>query len=197
MSQVRKTKLILGSSSPFRKKLLEDARFVFDVKTADIDEKQIRHEDFKELVLRLGVAKLDAILVKNKFPKDTIIITSDLVASHKGKLREKPTSKKEVISWHKEYERGGTTIIYCSIVVHHVGLNKTLKAVDTASIKWGKIPDRVIRQMANDPITYKGAGFVDRAYLHYAKSTDGAVGTVRGLPIRILEEFLEKLGYYK
>ncbi len=51
------TKLILGSASPFKKKLLEDAGFVFDVKTADIDEKQIRHEDFKELVLRLALLK--------------------------------------------------------------------------------------------------------------------------------------------
>lgn len=197
MSKPSKIKLILGSASPFRKKLLEEAGFVFDVKTADIDEKQIRNNNFRKLVLSLGLAKLDAILVKNKFSPNTIVITSDLVASHDGKLREKPVSKKEVINWHKEYQKGGKTMIYCSIIAHHVGLNKTLKSVDTASIRWGKIPNRVIEEMASDPMTYKGAGFVSRAFFNYATSLKGTINTVRGVPLKILEEFLEELGYFK
>src|SRR3989344_1023912 len=184
MSKKKKIKLILGSDSPFRKKLLEDAGFVFNIKTADIDEKQIRHEDFKKLVLRLGLAKRDAILAKNKFDKNTILITSDLVVSHNGKLREKPVSKKEVISWHKEYNQVGKTMVYCSLVVHHIGLNKTLKAVDTASIRWGKIPLRVIYEMVDNPMTYKGAGFISRSFLHYTKSLKGSISTVMGIPVR-------------
>ena len=191
----KKIKLILGSASPFRKKLLEDAGFVFDVKTADIDEKQIREKDFKKLVEKIALAKRDDILAKNKFKKNTILITSDLVASHNGKLREKPVSKEEVISWHKEYQKG-ETIVYCAIIVHHVGMNKTLSAVDITSIKWRKIPSRVVQEMSENPITYKGAGFTDRSFLHYAKSTKGAIDTVQGIPVRILENFLEKLGYY-
>ncbi|MEI7709363.1 MAG: Maf family protein [bacterium] len=192
----KKTKLVLGSSSPFRKKLLEDAGFVFDVKTADIDEGGIRHEDFKELVLRIALAKRDAILAKNKFDPNTILITFDCVVGHNGELREKPTSKEEVIKWHKSYHKG-KTVVYSSIVVHHVGLNKTLKAVDTASIIWRKIPDRAIVQIVDDPMTYKSSGFHDRSSFHYIKRLDGSIDTVIGVPVRILEEFLEKLGYYK
>lgn len=195
MNKKKKIKLILGSASPFRKKLLEDAGFVFGVKTADIDEKQIRHEDFKELVLRLALAKKDAILAKNKFDENTIIITSDIVASHNGQLREKPTSKEEVIAWHKEYS-GGKTIIYCSVVAYHVGLDKTLKTIDIATLYWGKIPERAIEQIASDPMTYKAAAFSDRSYLHYTKSLEGYIDTVIGIPVRIVEDFLEELGYY-
>lgn len=191
-----KTRLILGSASPFRKKLLEGAGFVFDVKTADIDEKQIRHEDFKKLVLRIALAKRDAILAKNKFGPNTILITLDCVVEHNGELREKPISKEEVIKWHKSYHKGKTTV-YSSIVVYHVGLNKTLKAVDTASLIWRKIPDQAIEQIASDPRTYKAAGFFDRSSFHYTKRIDGSIDTMIGLPVRILEEFLEKLGYYK
>jgi len=195
MNKKTKIKLILGSASPFRKKLLEEAGFVFDVKTADIDEKQIRHEDFKKLVLRLALAKRDAILEKYTLHPNSILITLDVVGVHNGKLREKPISKKEVISWHKEYSKG-KTIIHCAIVAHHVGRNKTLKAVDTTSIIWRKIPNRIINQMANDPITYRAAAFTDRAFLHYVKELDGSIDTVIGVPVRILEEFLEKLGYF-
>ncbi|HTE48726.1 MAG TPA: Maf family protein [Candidatus Paceibacterota bacterium] len=196
MNKKKKIKLILGSASPFRKKLLEEAGFVFDVKTADIDEKQIRHEDFKKLVLRLALAKLKAILAKNKFNKNTIVITSDWVASYNGELREKPTSKEEVIAWLKEYPKG-KTIAYCSIVVHHVGLKKTLKAVDTSSIIWRKIPDRVIYLLADEPSTYKAAAFNDRSFFHYVKSLEGSIDTVIGVPVRILEDFLQELGYFE
>ncbi len=192
----RKIKLILGSASPFRKKLLEDAGFVFDVKTADIDEKQIRHEDFKKLVLRLALAKRDAILAKYNIDPDSIIVTFDCVGVHNGELREKPTSKEEVVSWHKDYHKG-KTIVYCSIVVHHVGRKQTLKKVDVATIKWGKIPERTIKQIADNPMTYKAAAFSDRSFLHYVKSLEGSIDTVIGVPVRILEEFLEKFGYYK
>src|SRR3989344_5068876 len=150
MNKKNKIKLILGSASPFRKKLLEDAGFVFDVRTANIDEKKIRHHDFRKMVLDIGLAKKDAILAKNRFKENTILITSDLVVSHNGKLREKPISKEEIIAWHKEYPKG-ETIVYCSIIAHHVGLNKTLKEVDIVFIRWGKIPGRVVDQMARDP----------------------------------------------
>ena len=193
---MKKAKLILGSSSPFRKKVQEEAGFVFGVKTADIDEKQVRSKDFKKLVLDLGLAKRDAILAKNKFSPNTILITSDLVVSHNGQLREKPVSRKEVISWHKDYHKGKTTV-YCSLVVHHVGLCKTFKAVDTTYIKWNKIPIRVIHEIAEDPMTYKGAGFIDRAFFHYTKEIKGAISTVLGIPLSTLEKLLEKLGYFK
>ena len=191
----KKTKLILGSASPFRKKLLEDAGFVFDVRTADIDEKQIRHENFKKMVLRLALAKKDAILAKNKFNPDTILVTLDVIGVHNGELREKPISKEEVFAWHKEYPKGQTKV-FCAIVAHHVGKNKTLKSVDTCSIVWRKIPHRVITQIAKDPMTYKAAAFSDRSFLHYVKKLEGSIDTVMGVPVRILEDFLEKLGYF-
>lgn len=191
-----KTKLILGSASLTRKKILKDAGFVFDVRTADIDEKQIRHKNFKKLVLRLALAKRDAILSKYKLGPNSILITLDAVGVHNGKLREKPKSKKEVITWHKEYPKGETKV-YCSIVAHHVGRNKTLKAVDVSSIIWRKIPGRAIAQIVKDPMTYKAAAFSHRSFLHYVKSLEGSIDTTLGVPVRILENFLEKLGYYQ
>ncbi len=196
MNQKPNTQLILGSASPFRKKLLEEAGFVFDVKTADIDEKQIRDSDFKKLVLNLALAKRDEILKKNIFNPNSILVTLDVVVAYNGKLREKPTSKEEVVSWHKQYSNN-ETLVHCAIVVHHVGKNKTLQNVDTALVKWGIIPDRVINQMANDPMIYKAAGFNDRSFFHYIKGLEGSIDTVIGVPVRILEDFLGQLGYFE
>ena len=40
-------------------------------------------------------------------------------------------------------------------------------------------------------------GFIDMSFFHYAKRLDGHIDTVRGIPVRILEDFLEELGYFK
>ncbi|CAH2052193.1 unnamed protein product [Thlaspi arvense] len=50
-------KLILGSSSIARRKILTDMGYQFAVMSADIDEKSIRNEKPEELVLALAKAK--------------------------------------------------------------------------------------------------------------------------------------------
>ena len=55
-------KTILGSASAKRKILLEDAGVYIDaVMTADLDEKAIRAEDPRELVVMLARAKREAL----------------------------------------------------------------------------------------------------------------------------------------
>ena len=196
MNKKIKTKLILGSSSPFRKKLLEEAGFTFSVMSPDVDEKKIREKDFEKLVLKLALAKRDSILANHKLEPDTILVTLDCIAVHNGELREKPISKEETIRWHRDYHKG-KTLVPCAIVSHHVRPRPTLSLVDTASIVWEKIPERIIKQIAEDPLTYKVAGFGDRAFRHYVKKLEGSIDTVIGVPIRILEIFLEELGYFK
>ncbi|XP_070024151.1 uncharacterized protein [Nicotiana sylvestris] len=79
-------KIILGSSSMARRKILADMGYDFTVMTADIDEKSIRKENAEELVVALAEAKADAImsrlettdhLEENTHP--TLLITADTV----------------------------------------------------------------------------------------------------------------------
>ncbi|KAL3340935.1 hypothetical protein AABB24_029210 [Solanum stoloniferum] len=57
-------KLILGSSSTARKKILGDMGYEFTTMSADIDEKAIRKEKPEDLVMALAEAKADAIISK-------------------------------------------------------------------------------------------------------------------------------------
>ncbi|CAB4296316.1 unnamed protein product [Prunus armeniaca] len=77
-------KIILGSASVARRKILAEMGYEFTVMTADIDEKCIRKEKPEELVLVLAQAKADAIISKqqtiNNQEKDaepTIVIAAD------------------------------------------------------------------------------------------------------------------------
>ncbi|GMP81354.1 hypothetical protein CsSME_00036096 [Camellia sinensis var. sinensis] len=57
-------KIILGSSSVARRKVLAEMGYDFTIMSADIDEKSIRKEKPEELVMALAEAKADAILLR-------------------------------------------------------------------------------------------------------------------------------------
>ncbi|NQS90060.1 Maf family protein, partial [Patescibacteria group bacterium] len=86
-------KIILGSQSKGRKKMLEEMGVEFEIMPADIDEKAIRLKDPKELVLVIARAKADAL--KPRISEPAILITSDQVVVWQGKIREKPENGKE------------------------------------------------------------------------------------------------------
>ncbi|KAM1434545.1 hypothetical protein ACFX2I_042614 [Malus domestica] len=86
-------KIILGSASIARRKILAEMGYEFTVVTADIDEKSIRTGKPEELVLVLAKAKADAIISKlqsiNNQEKDaepTIVIAADTAEAISQKL---------------------------------------------------------------------------------------------------------------
>ncbi|XP_059279106.1 uncharacterized protein LOC132033220 isoform X3 [Lycium ferocissimum] len=77
-------KLILGSSSTARRKILADMGYQFTTMSADIDEKAIRKEKPEDLVMALAEAKADAIISKfrntenvEKDVNPTILVAAD------------------------------------------------------------------------------------------------------------------------
>ncbi|XP_027094017.1 uncharacterized protein [Coffea arabica] len=87
-------KVILGSSSVARKKILADMGYQFTTMSADIDEKATRKEKPEELVMALAEAKADAIISKfqniqneGKDVKPTILIAADTAEAIIPKLQ--------------------------------------------------------------------------------------------------------------
>ena len=74
-------RLILASSSPFRRELLERLMIPFTLATPDIDETPIDGESPRDLVVRLAVEKA-ATVAEGK--ADALVVGSDQVAVHKN-----------------------------------------------------------------------------------------------------------------
>ncbi|KAL9247453.1 hypothetical protein vseg_020884 [Gypsophila vaccaria] len=86
-------KIILGSKSVARRKILEEMGYAFTIMTADIDEKAIRKEQPEDLVMALAEAKADAIISKLQIPdkqvndhEPTLLISADTAEASKSKL---------------------------------------------------------------------------------------------------------------
>ncbi|MDP5009567.1 MAG: Maf family nucleotide pyrophosphatase [Glaciimonas sp.] len=80
-------RLILGSSSPYRKELLSRLRIPFEVLIPDIDETALFGENPETTAMRLAQAKAQAIAA---IAPDALIIASDQVATLDGEQIGKP-----------------------------------------------------------------------------------------------------------
>ncbi len=79
-------KLVLGSTSAFRKTLLERLHIDF-CDAPDIDETPLENEPVEEMVIRLAIAKAQAISARHP---DSLIIGSDQSAVLNGEKLSKP-----------------------------------------------------------------------------------------------------------
>lgn len=80
-------KLVLASTSSYRRELLERLRLPFDIVAPQTDETELPGESSIELVLRLAEAKARA--VADAHP-NAVIIGSDQVAACEGRILGKP-----------------------------------------------------------------------------------------------------------
>ena len=80
-------KLILGSSSPFRRELLDRLGLDYECDSPEIDETRLDGETAEQLVLRLAEAKARAVAERHP---DALVIGSDQVAVLGEQILGKP-----------------------------------------------------------------------------------------------------------
>jgi len=87
--------LVLASSSPYRRELLQRLHLPFECRSPDIDETPLAGETAEQLVKRLSLEK--ARKVAEEFP-DALIIGSDQAAVLEGTILGKPGSAKKALT---------------------------------------------------------------------------------------------------
>lgn len=86
--------LVLASTSPYRKALLEQLHLSFECARPDADETPLEGETVEDLVVRL--AELKARAVQEQFP-DALIIGSDQSAVLNGDILTKPGNRESAV----------------------------------------------------------------------------------------------------
>ncbi|MBI4122210.1 MAG: Maf family protein [Parcubacteria group bacterium] len=184
-------KLILGSASKSRQKILKAMGYEFDVLAAGIDEKAIRDRDPQKLTLLLGRAKADAILPQLHEP--AILITSDQVVAFRGEIREKPIDEAEArLFLTLTPDEPVQTVT--SVVVTNTATGKRVEGLDVVSIYFSPIPKDVIDayMKRGDCFTHAGGFDVsDPMFKPYVVSMDGEESSVCGLPETLTRKLIE------
>ena len=106
-------KLILGSTSPYRRELLGRLRIPFEVAAPDVDETPNAGETPRQLACRLAMAKARAVAAE--FP-DCVVIGSDQVADLEGQTLGKPGTHARATAQLQQM-RGKTVIFQTAVAV--------------------------------------------------------------------------------
>jgi len=185
-------KIISGSQSKGRKKMLEEMGYEFEVMLADIDEKAIRFEDPRELTLALARAKADAL--KSKISEPAILITADGVVICNGQILEKPENEEQA----KEFLRGYATFsaeVVTAIVVTNAKTGKQAEGTDSTKVYFTQFSEEEIDELIQKGDVFHLAGAFDvegpiwGSHLKKIEGTrDGAMGLPKDLTERLIRE---------
>ena len=105
-------KIILASSSPYRKALLERLGITFDCVSPDVDEDKYKEKINNPVELAQTLAKLKAQAVFEK-NKDCIVIGSDQLLSFEGKTYGKPKTATRAF----EHAAGGIVLYPARLIL--------------------------------------------------------------------------------
>jgi len=186
-------KIILGSASTTRQKILQEMGYDFEVVTVDVDEKTIRTDDYHELPLIIARAKSDALRAVVKEP--AILVTADVIAVFDGKVLEKPKDAEEARRTLKSYANQVAEAI-TGVVVINTQSGETLEGTETSKVYFKEIPDDVIDALITKGNILNCAGsfeIKDPLVRKYIDRIDGTEECVAGLPVELVRGLLNKI----
>lgn len=123
-------RLVLGSTSPYRRELLTRLGLPFDVASPEVDERPLPDETPSQTALRL--ATLKARTVAKRCPDDAVVIGSDQVADLAGQPLGKPGEHARAVQQLRQM-RGQTVIFQTALAV--VCRATGFEAVDLAEVR--------------------------------------------------------------
>ena len=120
--------LILGSTSRYRRELLQRLQIPFEVVSPEVDESQHAGESPEQLARRLALAKARAVAAN--FP-DAVVIGSDQVAELAGQALGKPGSHARAVA-QLRLMRGQSLVFHTAVAV--VCLQSGFEQSDLAAV---------------------------------------------------------------
>lgn len=134
-------KLILASSSIYRKLLLQRLRIPFETDSPDVDETQQADEAPRDYVKRLSIEK--SKILKKKYPQSLIIGSDQIIVTASGEIQGKPLTHENAIQQLKQVSGTQVNLITGLALFNSV----------TESVQFGAVEYEIgYRQLTDDQI---------------------------------------------
>ncbi|MGN8110444.1 Maf-like protein [Paraburkholderia sp. 22098] len=190
-------RVILASSSPYRRELLERLRIPFDVAVPAIDETAHAGEAPDATALRLAEAKARA--VGSALPADeaVLVIGSDQVATYDGLQIGKPGTHDKALAQLQAMR--GREVLFHSALCLFDSRSRTAQSVDVITrVRFRELPDAALEAYLLAETPYDVAGSAKSEGLGIALleaiHSDDPTALV-GLPLIALSDMLLTAGY--
>jgi len=186
-------KLVLGSTSPFRRTLLEKLAIPFSTDSPDIDETQQPGESPEELVRRLAEAKARDVGARHP---DALVIGSDQVACIAGRILGKPGNRANAID-QLTAASGLSVTFYTGLCLYDTRSQLAQVAVEPFVVHFRDLERAQIERYVDHEQPYNCAGsFKSEGYgITLFSALQGRdPNSLVGLPLILLVEMLDNEG---
>ena len=185
--------IVLASTSPYRRELLERLRIPFEVMNPDVDESPLPNETPQATALRLSEAKARA--GSHQYP-DALIIGSDQVAVLDGKIYGKPGSHERAVAQLRTLS-GRSVEFFTGLSVYDSLTKRSESCGVPTQVGFRTLTDSEICNYLEQEPAYNCAGSAKSeglgiALLSYIRGDDP--NALIGLPLIALCDLLRKHG---
>ena len=172
-------RLILASSSPRRRELLEQLGLVFDIYSPDIDESVQAGESVAYYVERLACAKADAI-----------VIAADTSLGVDQEILGKPESKQHAFEmWEKISGRNHD--VYTGVCIRTNTQISSIVVRTEVEFQHLSLNDMEAYWATSEPIGKAGAYAIQGIAARYIPRIEGSYSNVVGLPLHETVQLLQ------
>ncbi len=181
--------LILASSSPRRRELLEAIGLEFEIRVTDVDETLLDDEPARDMVLRLAQAKATAAPI----PGDTVVIGADTAVVLNDEIFGKPRDEDEAVAMLTRLS-GREHEVLTGVAV--ATAESVLSAVSATTVRFRDIgPDEARRYWhSGEPHDKAGAYAIQGRGGLFVEAIEGSYSGVVGLPVFETAALLQKAG---
>ena len=186
--------IILASSSPRRRELLEKAGVHFQVMPSQ-EEEHIEKKEPAQIVENLSWQK--AASVASKTGQDVIVIGSDTLVAYEGRVLGKPRDEEEAVETLKLLQ-GNTHQVYTgdTVIVRDKEEEITKTFSRRTDVTFYPVDEKEIRAYVatGDPMDKAGSYDIRGDFSVYIKEIYGDYNNVVGLPVSMLFWEMKQLG---
>lgn len=185
--------IVLGSTSPFRRQLLEKLGLPFITDAPRTDEKAMRGESAASLVQRLASAKAHDVGARHP---NALVIGSDQVACIDGQILGKPGDRETAIK-QLTAAAGKSVTFYTGLCLLNMASGREQLAVETFEVKFRPLNRMQIERYVDreQPFNCAGSFRSEGLGITLFSALHGRdPNTLIGLPLILLVEMLDRQG---
>lgn len=185
--------LLLASTSPFRKALLDKFQYPFETANPNTDESSFSGESAEALVKRLAEQKAKAC--GNNYPEH-LIIGSDQVCVINGKIMGKPHTV-ENACLQLQAASGQVVTFYTGLCLYNAKTNQSDVICEPFHVHFRQLTEQEIKRYIERemPLYCAGSFMCEGLGIALFNKLEGRdPNTLIGLPLIALREMLEKQG---
>jgi len=189
-------KIILASSSPRRRQILENLSIPFEVINSEVDETLDVDNSPYEWVKTLSSKKANAVL--DKVEGAAVIIGVDTVVADLGRILNKPDSKETAVKMLRQLQ-GRRHSVYTGMTLLFVDENGNIEEenyVDGTEVTFNKMTmEEIEMYISTGEFTDKAGGYgIQGKASIFIDSISGNYDTVVGLSVSVLYNALKEHG---